>query len=198
MPDEVTAAKRALRLEYRKRRRRLHGTVLDAAHVLARRVLLHVAFRPGDIVAGYWPDDGEIDPRPLLAALIERGIALTLPAIHRRGAAPVFRRWQPGEALIPDQVGMLSPGAAAEPLAPDVMLVPLVAFDSACNRLGRGAGYMDRAIAALRPGARTVGLAWADQCAGSVPTAAHDRPLEIVVTERGVFRRPRQPGPSGR
>ena len=178
-----------MRREFRALRCRLHGTRHDAGHALARRVLLEVVPAPGSVVAGYWPDDGEIDPRPLMAAFAERGAVLALPAIERPGLAPAFRRWNPGEPLQSDQVGMLAPLASAPRADPDLLLCPLVAFDADCRRLGRGGGYMDRALAGLAPHARAIGLAWDGQHVARVPTAAHDRMLDAVATERQMFRR---------
>ncbi len=189
MTGELAEAKRALRREFRARRRREQATRPDGAHALARRVLQEVSVPPGSVVAGYWPDDGEIDPRPLMAALAERGVGLALPAVVERAAAPVYRAWQPGEPLRPDRVGILAPEATAPTVAPDLVLCPLVAFDAGGRRLGRGGGYIDRALAALGPGIRVVGLAWEQQRASRVPTAAHDRTLDMVVTECRVYRR---------
>lgn len=189
MTSELAEAKRTLRREFRARRRREQATQPDGAHALARRVLQEVSVSPGSVVAGYWPDDGEIDPRPLMAALAERGMGLALPAVVERAAAPVYRAWQPGEPLRPDRVGILAPEATAPTVVPDLVLCPLVAFDAAGRRLGRGGGYIDRALAALGTGVRVVGLAWEQQRASRVPTAAHDRTLDMVVTECRVYRR---------
>lgn len=186
---DVAAEKRAMRRELRARRRRLHGACHDAGHALARRVLLEIEPGSVSVVAGYWPDDGEIDPRPLMAAFAERGAVLALPTIERPGSAPAFLRWNPGEPLRLDRVGMPAPLASAPRVDPDLLLCPLVAFDADCRRLGRGGGYMDRALAALAPHARAVGLAWEGQRVCRVPTAAHDRVLDAVATERQVFRR---------
>ena len=190
MSADLATAKRDLRRVFRARRRRLHATQPDAAHALARRVLLEVPTAPGDVAAGYWPDDGEIDPRPLMGAWAERGIALALPAVVERAAPPVYRRWNPGEPLQPDRVGIPAPAASAPSVLPDLVLCPLVAFDAACRRLGRGGGYIDRALATLGAGVRVVGLAWEQQRADRVPVAAHDQSLDLVVTERRVYRRP--------
>lgn len=189
MTSELAEAKRTLRREFRARRRREQATQPAGAHALARRVLQEVSVSPGSVVAGYWPDDGEIDPRPLMAALAERGVGLALPAVVERAAAPVYRAWQPGEPLRPDRVGILAPEATAPTVVPDLVLCPLVAFDAAGRRLGRGGGYIDRALAALGTGVRVVGLAWEQQRASRVPTAAHDRTLDMVVTECRVYRR---------
>ena len=189
MTGELAEAKRTLRREFRARRRREQATQPDGAHALARRVLQEVSISPGSVVAGYWPDDGEIDPRPLMAALAERGMGLALPAVVERAAAPVYRAWQPGEPLRPDRVGILAPEATAPTVVPDLVLCPLVAFDAGGCRLGRGGGYIDRALAALGTGVRVVGLAWEQQRASRVPTAAHDRTLDMVVTECRVYRR---------
>ncbi len=185
--DAVAASKQALRRKLRPWRRQWQANRPDAAYALARRALLVLPVAPGRVVAGYWPDDGEIDDRPLLAAWAERGVTLALPAVVARGAAPVYRRWRPGEPLPPDRLGLPAPAATAPRTDPDLVLCPLVAFDAAGRRLGRGGGYMDRALAGFDPAVRVAGLGWEQQRVDRVPAAAHDRSLDLVVTERRVY-----------
>ena len=157
------------------------GTRLTG-HLLATTII-----PSGATVAGFWPMLGEIDIRPLLLALIGRGHAVLLPDTPSRGHPLAFRRWRPGNAMRPGRFGTLTPDG---PLGvPDLLLVPLLAFDAACNRLGYGGGYYDRTIAA-RPGIRTIGCAFAAQQVDAVPVLPHDAPLDAVATERGVIFRP--------
>ena len=133
----------------------------------------------GRCIAGYWPVRGEIDPRPLLLAL-RRPIAL--PVTGPRSTALEFRLWRPGDALVPGPFGLSEPtGPLVEP---DVLLVPLLAFDASGNRLGYGGGYYDRTIAAT--GALAIGAAHAAQEAAAVPVGPDDRPLDGVLTEAGL------------
>lgn len=156
--------------------------MLLAGHVLAR-----CPPRPGAVVAGFWPLGTEIDVRPLLLALLARGHDVLLPEAPPRGHALVFRRWRPATAMRPGRFGTLHPDG---PVAtPGLLLVPLLAFDAQCRRLGYGGGYYDRTIAAL-PGVATIGCAYALQQVDAVPELPHDARLDAVATERGVIFRP--------
>lgn len=141
----------------------------------------------GAVVAGTWPLGTEIDVRPLLRALLARGHAIVLPETLAAGEALAFRRWWPGVAMRAGRFGTLVP--EGERAVPDLLLVPLLAFDAGCRRLGYGGGYYDRTTAGLG-GVRTVGCAYAAQEVDAVPVLPHDAPLDAVATERGVFLRP--------
>ena len=139
---------------------------------------------PGAVIAGFWPLQGEIDIRPLLAALHEAGHTLALPHTPPRGQPLTFRRWQPGDTLDPGRFGTRIPTGPA--VIPTVLLVPLLAFDQRGHRLGYGGGYYDRTIAAL-PGVATIGCAFAAQQIPAVPSGPTDMPLDRVATERGLI-----------
>jgi len=158
--------------------------VLGAA--LAAHVLRECPPPLGAVVAGFWPLPGEIDIRPLLLALHERGHVLALPETPPRGQALIFRRWAPGDALIPGRFNTRHPGG--EILSPDFILVPLLAFDAAGNRLGYGGGYYDRTLAEL-PNAFRLGCAFAAQQIDAVPVGEHDLKLHAIATELGVSTR---------
>ncbi|EME68177.1 5-formyltetrahydrofolate cyclo-ligase [Paramagnetospirillum caucaseum] len=140
------------------------------------------------VVAGYWPLEGEIDPLPLMEALAARGHVLALPAVTETGGILEFRRWSPGEALETGPHGTRHP-AAAPPVVPAALLVPLLAFDRRGFRLGYGGGYYDRTLAGLCRDGRilTVGLAFATQEVDTVPTDPWDIPLDLIATEQGVI-----------
>ena len=138
----------------------------------------------GVTVAGFWPLPGEIDIRPLLTALHAAGHPLALPHTPPRGQPLTFRRWQPGDPLQPGRFGtQISTGCA---ITPDVLLVPLLAFDHRFYRLGYGGGYYDRTIAAL-PGVATIGCAFAAQQISAVPSGPTDMKLDRIATERGLI-----------
>lgn len=135
--------------------------------------------------AGYWPFGGEIDPRPLMAALAKAGLTIALPRVDRRGGPSRFLLWEDAAALKPDAYGMMAPPADAREVIPKLLLVPLLAFDRAGHRLGQGGGHYDRTLAALRPmGAKAAGLAYSAQELPEVPAGPHDQTLDWVVTER--------------
>jgi 5-formyltetrahydrofolate cyclo-ligase len=143
-------------------------------------------------VSAYWPIRSEADPRPILEGLRDRGLALCLPAMA--GGRMLFRSWTPWEPIVPGGFGTLVPREDAAELVPATLIVPLVAFDRRGHRIGYGKGHFDRALAELtrtRGSVRTVGIAYAVQEVARVPDEPHDRPLDAIVTERGVIQ-PRQ------
>ncbi len=151
---------------------------------LAKAVLRDIPPPEGAVIAGFWPIGDEIDIRPLLLALAQRGHPIVLPETPRRGLPLIFRRWQPGAALIAGRFGTFHPDGPA--LAPELLFIPLLAFDRAGRRLGYGAGYYDRSLATL-PGARRIGCAYAAQEMDNVPAGPYDAVLDAVATERGVI-----------
>lgn len=145
--------------------------------------------RTGAVVAGYVAMRGEIDPSQFLAALAGRGHPLALPVVTGTGTSLEFHRWRPGDELVKGSHGVPVPGAGAERMKPDVVLVPLVAFDRAGYRLGLGLGYYDRTLEALR-GTReivAVGVAFDEQEVAEVPREAHDQQLDWMLTPSGAF-----------
>lgn len=131
---------------------------------------------------------GEIDVVPLMARLAAMGVPLCLPAIVRKAAPLVFRDWKPGEPLDDRPFGLKEPPPGAAEVVPDLLFVPLAAFDRAGGRVGYGGGFYDRTLAKLRGEGRralAIGLAFAAQEVDAVPTAAHDAPLDGVLTEDG-------------
>jgi 5-formyltetrahydrofolate cyclo-ligase len=141
---------------------------------------------PGAIVSGFWPMGPEIDIRPLLHALHDRGHPTALPVTPKRGNPLAFRRWRPGDELARGPMGTSQPGPEAEALTPDYLLVPLLAFDRRGNRLGYGGGYYDRTLAALA-GATAVGCAYAAQELDEVPAGPEDARLDAIATQAGLI-----------
>ena len=133
-----------------------------AARAVAKRGL-PIEITPGMVVSGYSPIRGEIDPAPLMCRLAEAGAQLALPAIVARGKSLAFRAWSPDDRLMLGPLGILEPSPAAAELVPDVMVVPLAAFDRLGHRIGYGGGYYDYTLAHLRKvkAITAVGLAFA-------------------------------------
>jgi 5-formyltetrahydrofolate cyclo-ligase len=147
-----------------------------------------IDFDPGTVISGYLPIRSEPDLRPLLARLRERGARLCLPVVLDRQTI-VFREFLRGVALIDTGFGTAGPGPEAQVLDPDLLLMPLSAFDDRGNRLGYGAGHYDRAILRLRAkglAPRLIGAAFACQQADAVPTEPHDVAMEMILTEQGL------------
>jgi len=139
----------------------------------------------GAIVGGFWPLEGEIDIRPLLHALHERGHEIALPETPAMGNPLIFRTWLPGAPLVAGRFRTQHPAGAL--VTPDFILVPLLAFDMQGNRLGYGGGYYDRTLAGL-PNAFRLGCAFAAQEIEKVPVEANDLKLHAVATELGTKR----------
>jgi 5-formyltetrahydrofolate cyclo-ligase len=139
----------------------------------------------GAVVSGFWPLVEEIDIRPLLLALLERGHEIVLPVTPPRGQPLGFRLWRPGDPMAPEKFGTVRPTGVER--TPDFLLVPLLAFDRRGRRLGYGAGYYDRTLTAL-PAAGRLGCAYAAQEMDEVPAGPHDVRLPAVATERGIIR----------
>jgi len=158
-----------------------------AQAIAARR--LPVEIKPGTIVAGYSPIRSEIDPVALMRTLAARGARLALPAVMARGKSLAFRAWSPGDRLMLGPLGILEPSPAAAELSPDVMLVPLAAFDRAGHRIGYGAGHYDVTLAHLRKVKviTAIGIAFAVQEIKAVPMQPHDVALDYVLTEKRTF-----------
>ncbi len=148
------------------------------------------AVLPGTIVAGYFPIRSEIDPRPLMRRLAASGARLALPVVMGDGESLVFRLWREGEALEKASFGLSVPPARAPTVEPDVLLVPLAAFDGLGHRIGYGKGHYDRALARLDADRRrlAIGLAFSIQRVDEVPAEPHDRPLDLILTEAGAIR----------
>jgi 5-formyltetrahydrofolate cyclo-ligase len=145
----------------------------------------------GGVVSGYWPIRSEIDPRPLMRDFGQAGATLCLPRTPRRPElGPLrFHRWAPGASLVAGPFGLLEPDADEPALAPDILLVPLLAFDRSGARLGYGQGHYDRTLRTLRAAKPilAVGLAFAAQEMAELPQNPNDEPLDVILTERGLI-----------
>ncbi len=145
--------------------------------------------KPGVIVSGYLPLKSEINPVPLLRRLAAAGAALALPVVAGRGRPLIMRSYAFGQPLDTGVWGIREPKADAPEVAPDILLVPLAAFDRQGRRIGYGAGYYDMTINRLR-GMKfvvAVGIAYAAQEVPEVPTTPRDARLDLVLTERDVI-----------
>lgn len=165
------------------------GTRAAAAAAMAAGGLDFLGRSVSGAVSGYHTVGSEADCLPLLARLSGEGHAVALPVVARRAAPLVFRRWRAGEALTGGVLGIPVPGDDAPLIEPDILLVPLLAFDRAGFRLGYGGGYYDRTLADLRARKRIVaiGFAYAAQEVETVPHDRLDARLDWVLTEAGAI-----------
>jgi 5-formyltetrahydrofolate cyclo-ligase len=147
-----------------------------------------IGFDPGTVVSGFWPIRSEADIRPAMFAMRERGARLSLPIVLDRTTI-VFRELIRGAPLVDTGFGTAGPGEEAEILDPQIMMVPLAAFDRRGHRIGYGAGHYDRAIARLHDkgiSPRLIGVAFDCQEVPLVPNEWHDIMLSDVLTETGL------------
>lgn len=185
----IADAKAALRREAVARRDSLPPDMrAAAARTIAERPF-PCAVAAGAIVSGFMPLKSEINPMPLMRRLGDAGAQLALPAVAGRGKPLTMRAFAFGEPLVAGVWGIREPGPDAREVFPDIVIVPLLAFDRAGRRLGYGAGYYDMTITGLR--ARkpviAVGIAFAAQEIPRVPTTARDAALDLVLTEHEVI-----------
>lgn len=139
--------------------------------------------KPGKIVAGYVAKDSEANPSGLLVAAQQRGCSTALPHVTSKSAPMRFLQWSPGDSLEAGPFSLMQPRADAEVVIPDIVLVPLVAFDSRLMRLGQGAGHYDRALSLL-PDSTAIGIAWSIQHAPAIEADPWDVPMDAVLTEK--------------
>ncbi|WP_019221248.1 5-formyltetrahydrofolate cyclo-ligase [Bartonella senegalensis] len=143
------------------------------------------------VLAGYWPIKSEIDPRPLFHCIRARGGSLVLPAVLD-STTMVFRTFSQSTVLESMRFGTLGPGDENAVVVPNLILVPLSAFDSQCHRLGYGGGYYDRAVEILQKQGHQItlfGLGFSCQEVSSIPHAEHDLIVEGIFTEKGFLKR---------
>lgn len=181
----LAADKTAARKAAAARRKAAHAQHRTA---LAEALAGHLAGLSGHVIAGYLPIRTEADPLPAMTAL-HGANRIAVPVIAAPATPLEFREWHPGAVLTPGAFGVLIPEGGAA-LVPDVLIVPLLAFDGGLFRLGYGGGFYDRTLAALRAGGtvRAIGLAYAAQRATALPLEPTDLPLDEIVTEEGVLR----------
>jgi len=184
----IDDAKAQLRAALRARRDALPpGERQAAAEAIAARTF-PLPVGPSTIVSGFMPLKSEINTLPLLEKLAGAGASLALPVVVGRGKPLIMRAWGWGEPLGGGVWGIREPRPEAPEVEPDILLVPLLAFDRRGQRIGYGAGYYDMTIARLRTRKpiTAIGIAFAAQEVANVPANGFDAPLDLVLTEREV------------
>ena len=192
MADEKTAkAKRKLRKKSSKRRKQLHAEMAQAARALLKDIGLGFLERehPG-VVSGFHPYGSEIDCTALMHRLAQEGWTTCLPVITGPAEPLTFRAWGQDEPLEDGVWDIPVPGEDAAEVKPDVLLVPLLAFDRMGFRLGYGGGFYDRTLelARLERGITAIGVAFSGQEVNAVPHGDLDQPLDWLLTEQGPKR----------
>ncbi len=179
---ELAKTKEAARKAAFARRKAAHAEGNGAAG--AARLSAFLVPHRGKVVAGYMPIRTEIDPLAVMAEMSTHG-PVVVPVIEGAGLPLKFRQWTPGCAMVEGAFGAAIPAEGAH-LDPEVVIVPLVAFDRAGGRLGYGGGFYDRTLEGLRAKRPTlaVGFAFAAQEAATLPLEVTDQKMDALVTER--------------
>jgi 5-formyltetrahydrofolate cyclo-ligase len=144
----------------------------------------------GKIVSGFHPYKSEISTLALLGRLAGEGHITALPVVVSKNLPLIFRQWAPGGPLISGLWDIQIPAESAAIVEPDVLLVPMLAFDRKGYRLGYGGGFYDRTLAKLRTlkPVVAIGVAYHAQAVDDVPHDSHDQPLDFIMTERETFK----------
>jgi 5-formyltetrahydrofolate cyclo-ligase len=181
-----------LRRQLRAYRRTLSAADrLRAAEAIAQQLRELPALTEASRVAGYWAVDGEVPLHEVAALILRRGQRYCLPVLAK-GRRLRFLTWTQGQPLAPNRFGIPEPvgGEDVPPESLDVVLVPLLAFDDAGNRLGSGAGYYDRTFAFRRAAGHTrpllIGVGYAFQHRCALPASDWDVPLDLACTDAGL------------
>jgi 5-formyltetrahydrofolate cyclo-ligase len=159
--------------------------------LLAAKVLLLPEMKQAKIISGYMPMGSEMDVLPALKSFHVAHHQICLPVVVAAEKPLIFRRWDFQAELEAASFGVKEPRITAEELIPDVMLIPLLAFDEKCLRIGYGGGFYDRTIAEYKKLGRelvTIGIAFEGQKVGHVPQEDCDQILDIIVTETEIYR----------
>ena len=189
---DILEAKKALRARIKTWRAGLSAEVrARAAEAVATQGLDFLAPRPkGSVVSGFAPLPDEFRVWPLVRRLNGEGFRLALPVMQGKGKPLVFRAWSPGDAMDSGVWGIAEPRADKAALEPDILIVPLLAFDRRGWRLGYGGGFYDRTLKGLRARrqAVAVGLGHDEQEVDAVPHLDYDQRLDWVLTPSGPLR----------
>jgi 5-formyltetrahydrofolate cyclo-ligase len=187
--DHILEAKAQLRRDALARRETMPAQSRQAAAEAIAARAFPVRIAAGTIVSGFMPLKSEINPLPLLRKLADAGAGLALPVVAGRGKPLIMRAWMWGAPLVAGVWGIREPPPTAAEVAPDIVLVPLLAFDRAGYRIGYGAGYYDLTLAHLRKNKpiTAVGIAFAAQEVETVPRTAFDARLDLMLTETEII-----------
>jgi 5,10-methenyltetrahydrofolate synthetase len=159
---------------------------IAAARAIAARLDNLLGEVAGRIVSAYWPIQSELDLRPWLRSLDERGAVAALPLVVGKAAPLRFRAWSATTRMERGFWNIMVP-AEGNWVTPDILIAPVVGHDAACFRLGYGGGYFDRTLAAIGPAACAIGVGLAASRIPTIFPQPHDIPFQAIVTEAGVI-----------
>jgi 5-formyltetrahydrofolate cyclo-ligase len=191
MEDDIKARKQMLR-EEAVRTRGLLSLSNDELSQFSRLFFDNIPLGQDAIVAGYWPMDREFDVRLMLEEILSKGVRVVLPVVEKGSKVLRFARWHQDIDLVVGAYGINHPvmNEDTEFLDPDVVIVPMLAFDRRGGRLGFGGGYYDATLAdfRLRKKILAVGVAYAQQaCLFNLPSEDHDVRMDWVITQQQAY-----------
>lgn len=186
--SDIAAQKQTLRLKAKEKRAKAEQENPDAGLQLRDVFLKEIALPNNSVVACFKSFGSEIDTDPLIHSLQMAGHTIVLPVVVGAEQGLAFHLYRPDDKLIANKYGIKEPSPSSPDILPDIILVPLLAFDRQLHRLGYGGGYYDRTINEIRQRKKiiTIGLAYSRQAVAELPKDLHDVQLDMVVTEVGV------------
>jgi 5-formyltetrahydrofolate cyclo-ligase len=186
-PTELAGWRRDKRRELLARREAVPAqTRLAWGRRISRQIVAHFPVLRGAKLGIYWPIRSEYDPRFVAHALRKHGSQVGLPVVVARGQPLMFREWHPGVAMLKGGMDIPYPASTPE-LVPDACLIPPVGFDAGGYRLGYGAGFFDRTLAALSPRPLAIGVAFDCARIETIHPQPYDIALDFIVTESGIY-----------
>jgi 5-formyltetrahydrofolate cyclo-ligase len=175
---------------FQKRLRVQTAAAKQAAHQMMEHFLRDVPLKEGAVIAGYWPVHGEIHVLPLLIQLQQKGYACALPQMGKKNTPLVFRSWNEKTPMRANAYDIKEPDPAKSPVVrPDVLLLPMLAFDAAGHRLGYGMGFYDATLRQLKAQGHVlaVGVAYDLQKIDKVQAESAECLMDMVVTDKKIY-----------
>lgn len=194
--NDIQLPRKQLRQHIRKLRNRLDGQQqADAAQAVKQQLTEHAPLlKNSRCIAAYLANDGELDPLPLIEWCWKQQIQVCLPLLHPFTPGHLlFLHYHEHSLLVPNRFGIPEPKLDCRDVVPvdlvDTILVPLVAFDAAGNRMGMGGGFYDRTLGQLHhsPGPQLIGLAHNCQQVAALPVESWDIPMQAIATPDWVW-----------
>lgn len=187
-PEIRTSRKQLRESSLARRNAQDRSTVAAWSAALNQHLLAQWPRPPGRVIGFCWPIGNEPDVRPLLAAWARaEPFIAALPVVVDPASALAFRPWSAGGAMVTDRYGIPTP-ADGDFILPEVLLIPLNAFDGAGFRIGYGGGYYDRTLAEMRPRPLAIGIGFEIGRIDDVRPEPHDQRLDWIVTEAGAWK----------
>jgi len=186
---DIVSFKQSLRRDAESARPAMKDAYPQADAAMASNFFDAIPIAAGTRVSAYIAMRSEADPAMLVDEARARGAVILLPRVQKN--MPLhFHRWEKGAALVPAPFGLKEPAKDWPQEDPDILIVPLLAFDASGHRLGYGGGYYDRTLQALRAKKKiiAVGLGYSGQQRDDLPNEPHDETLDMVVTEKSTLR----------